>query len=352
MKSKKMIEVNIPNLLRAISENKKKLCICICITAVVAVIVAFSIPRIYKSRVILAPESSSTGGLSSFSSLADMVGINLDMASENDAIYPEIYPDLISSNDFLVSLFDCKVKSLDGKINTTYYDYIKNMQKQPWWMYSVDLVKDLIKKISSPVAKKSGKGPNPFMLTKEEDDIAKYISQNIKCSVDKKTSVITIEVTAQDPLIAAEMTEIVKGRLQQFITNYRTKKARADMEYTKMLCNDAYSKYEEKRKEYARFCDSSLDISLPSYTIKQEELENEMSLAFSTYRQLSEQLNMTQAKVLERTPAFTIVQMASVPVKHSNMPKAIILLLFEIFGVALFIGYISYKNRKEIFFIP
>ena len=351
MAKNKWITINVPELVKTVGKQRKLLIQCALVTAVVAIVFAFSVPRIYKSSVVLAPESSSTNGLSNFSSLADMVGVNLDLASGTDALYPEIYPDLLESNGFLVSLFDCKVKSLKGDINTTYYQYMKDMQEVSWFVYPFKLVGAMLNRLLAPadVTGKKGGKPDPFMLSKEQDDVAKAISKNIKCSVDKKTSVITIEVTAQDPLIAATMTEEVRKLLQESITNYRTNKARTDMNYIKALYDDAFKEYEQARKVYARFSDSYQNLSLPSYQIKKEVLENEMSLKFSNYRQLSEQLQLTQAKVLERTPAFTIVKMANVPVKHSNMSILVILVLFEILSLGGFLALICYRNRKEVF---
>ena len=350
MATNKIVSINVPAFFTMLARKRKGLLLCVCITAVVAIVYAFSIPRIYKSSVVLAPESSSTSGLSSFSSLADMVGINLDFAASGDALYPDVYPDLIGSNDFLVSLFDCRVKSLKGDIDTTYYAYIKDMQKASWCLYPLRLVGKLLSGSKSSGAEGDGDhAPNPFMLTKDEDEVAKAISSRIQCAVDKKTSVITIEVTDQDPLIAAEMTEVVRKQLQVFITNYRTNKARSDMEYIKGLHDDAFKEYEVARREYASFSDSYQALSLPSYMIKKDELEGEMQLKFAAYRQLSEQLQITQAKVLERTPAFTIVKMASVPLKHSNTSKIVILFLFEFFVVGGYVLLLCYRNRKDIF---
>ena len=348
--SNKLISINAVALIGMINEKKKSLLRCAFLIAILAVIIAFSIPRIYKSSVTLAPESSMSNTFSSFASLADMVGINFNMANGSDAIYPEIYPDLISSNDFVVSLFDTKVKSLDGTINTTYYDYIKNCQATPWWAYPLGWIKSMLELLKSDKDKGGkDKAPDPFMLTKEQDDVAKKMLSDIQCSVDKKTNVITIVVTAQDPYIAACMAEVVRKQLQVFITNYRTNKARTDMEYVQKLCDEAFKDYEASRKKYASFSDGYQNITLPSYIIKRDELENEMSLRFSTYKQLSEQLQITKAKVMERTPAFTIVQMASVPLKHSNMSKIMILIMFEMIFVGGYFLYLCYRNRKKLF---
>lgn len=348
MASKKLISINIPVLINIIAKKKKALATCFLLTAIVAVIVSFSIPRIYKSSVTLSPESSVANGFGNFASLADMVGLNLNMATGGNALYPEIYPDLIRSNDFLVSLFDVEVVSQDKTLRTTYYDYIKNWQKVPWWMLPIRWIKSLLPK-EEGYSQQHGDAPDPFMLTKEQDDVAKAISANISCGVDKKTNVISIEVTAQDPLIAATMTEVVRKQLQVFITNYRTNKARSDMEYIQDLCDQAFKEYEKARITYSQFSDANQKIFLPSYNMKREGLENEMALKYEAYRQLSEQLQITKAKVQERTPAFTIVKMATVPLKHSNTKKIVILFVFEVLAIGAYLLIIAYRNRKQLF---
>lgn len=80
---------------------------------------------------------------------------------------------------------------------------------------------------------------NPFRLTKKQDEIARNIASKVSCSVDKKNYVISISVEDQDPLICATITDTVQSRLQQFITEYRTSKARKDLEYYQKLCADA-----------------------------------------------------------------------------------------------------------------
>lgn len=348
MASKKLVNINIPELFKIIAEKKKALTICFFVTAIVAVIVSFSIPRIYKSNVTLSPESSISTGFSNFSSLAEMVGLNFSMASGSDAIYPEIYPDLIRSNDFLVSLFDVEVTSLDSTMHTTYYDYIQSKQKVPWWTLPIKWIKDLIPQDDGGI-QQQGSAPDPFMLTKEQDGVAQSISGNINCSVDKKTNVISIEVTAQDPLIAATMTEVVRKQLQVFITNYRTNKARSDMKYIQGLCDEAFADYEVARKKYSKYSDANQNILLSSFRMKQEELENEMILKYEAYKQLSEQLQITKAKVQEHTPAFTIVKMATVPLKHSNTKKIIILFFFEVLAIGTYLLIIAYRNRERLF---
>lgn len=141
------------------------------------------------------------------------------------------------------------------------------------------------------------------------------------------------------------MADSVKTRLQSFITNYRTSKARNDLAYTEKLYKEAKERYEKSRQQYASFADANSELILQSYKSKQEELENELQLNFNTYSAMSNQLQAARAKVQERTPAFTTLQSASVPLKPAG-PKRMIFV--AVITVLTFIGTtlrILYKEK-------
>ena len=74
-------------------------------------------------------------------------------------------------------------------------------------------------------------------------------------------------------------------------------------------------------------------------------------MKYNAYTQVYEQLQLSRAKVQERTPAFTIVQSASVPVKHSNKSKLVVMLLFMFLGGSLRLAILLWKKRSEIWSI-
>ena len=343
----KEYKINIFKLLRIIADDWKKMTITCFTFGIIAIIVAFNIPKIYKASVSLAPETSENSSLgSNIASVASMIGMDMNFGQGNDAIYPEIYPDLMQSTRFIVGLFDIKVQTEDGKITTTFYDYLKTKQKSPFWEELIDYGRNLFKKkTKGNISKKV----DPFRLSKEQMDIVNAISSDIDCKVDKKTSIITIEVTTQDPLISACMADSVKARLQLYITNYRTNKAKADVAYMEKLYKQAKENYTKVRKQYAEFSDANEEMLLNSYKSKQEELENEMQLQYNMYTEVARQLQLSKAKLQEKTPAFTVVQNSTVPSKHSNKPKIIILLQFIILGFILRFCFLIYYRRKDIF---
>ena len=90
-------------------------------------------PRTYSASVLLAPEMASGDEMGGLSAIASSFGFNLGGGSSVDAIYPTLYPDLLSSNDFIVSLFDVQVKTIDGEIQTDLYSYMLKHQKKTFY---------------------------------------------------------------------------------------------------------------------------------------------------------------------------------------------------------------------------
>ena len=319
-------------------QNKKGYVITFFSSVVLGLIVGFSVPKTYTTKVMLAPESSSESALGgSLSSLTSLVGINMNGMSV-DAIFPEIYPDVVRSTTFLVGLSEIHVQSADKKISTTLYDYIANEQKYPWWLYPIEL-------FDGDDEEAAKKKLNAYRLDEEQAEVIKAINEFITCSVNKTTGVITITATAQDPLISAVLADSVRVRLQDFITDYRTRKARVDLEYYTKLASEAKSEYEKARRLYGSYADANVDLTLTSFKAKEQDLENDMQLKYNAYTTIVTQLQMAKAKVQERTPAFTVIQGASVPQKPAG-PKRVLFVLSMMF--LTFMGTTVYVFKSFI----
>jgi len=337
--------IDVAKILKFIYKNRKTYYKVLAIVFVLACIWIFPQPRYYSSDVSLAPETNANpeGGLSS---IASTFGISLGGA-QNDAIYPSLYPDIFESTEFIVSLFDIQVETLDGSVKTNYYDYLLKHQKanpitQPF-KAMVRSVKNMFE------SKEDGKGNpdviDPFMLTKQQELIVRAVKGNIKCNVDKKNDVTTIVVRDQDRLVCATIADSVRVRLQNFITMYRTSKARIDLDYYVKLADEAKADYNNAVAAYSSYCDSHKDVILQSYISKRDELENQMSMKFNTYTAMCSQLESAKAKVQDRTPAFTTLKNATVPIKPAG-PKRMIF----VFGclVFAFLGTYAFTYYKQV----
>ena len=94
------------------------------------------------------------------------------------------------------------------------------------------------------------------------------------------------------------------------------------------------------RRQYAAISDASTNVTLRSAVLKMEDMENDMQLKFNTYTTINAQLQAAKAKVQERTPAFTVLKGAAVPVKPAG-PKRVVFVAAMLFLASLVtIGYI------------
>ena len=315
--------IDLEKLVKKLFQKKMMIIIACVATAVISSILIVCVPRGYTSQVMLAPEDDSGGG-STLSDIASSFGFDFGAMRSSDAIYPLLYPDLFDSNDFVVGLLQTRVETLDGSIDTTYLEYLMNHQKSAPWSAVINKVKSLVSPKPRDVAARGKKeGIDPFMLTYKEFMIVKKVKENIKCTVDKKTNVITINVKDQDPLICATMADSACARLQNFITQYRTSKARKDFDYYSELLEEAKLDYRRSAKEYSDYCDSHKGMVLQADISKRDELESEMNANYNTLTVLNAQIQTAKARIQEKTPAFTMLQNASVPVKAST-PKRMI----------------------------
>ena len=340
--------VNITDVVCLIKSDKKMMGIYLGVAAILGLIIAFTTPKTYKSSVMLAPEESGAGFSGSISSLASMIGMNMKLGQSGDAIYPELYPDLMSSTDFVVNMFRVKVQTQKGDVKCDYYTYLTKHQPIALVDYPKIALAKIIKglKPAEQKSKRQDGARTPLWLSKDEDEVAQVISHKIECQVDKKTNVITITAEDNDPLVAALIADSAKAHLQEAITVYRTQKSRIDLDYMQKLFNEAKAQYDKARQTYASYADANQDVMLQSYKMKEEDLENEMQLKYNIYQQVVEQLQLAKAKVQERTPAFTTIQSASVPVKHSGRGKLSTLVVWLFFGFCLRSAILFWKNRK------
>lgn len=315
------------------------------IVLVVTYLIVCQVPRYYVSNTVLAPEFSGSGVSGGLSSLASSIGLGSlsKIGDESDAINVDMYPDLFKSNDFLRNLMDVEVTTNDKSYKGTYYEYLETRtQSAPWekWMSALkqkfsDKPVDKTKTIPSKL--------NLFNLTEKQSGVFGGVKEKIKCSVDKKTAVISISVQDQDPLVAATIANECSKKLQVFIMDYRTKKARKDFEYYKNLCDEARAEYDNERKVYAVMADADMDVILPSVTQELEEQENVMQLAYDKYTSLYGQMQMARAKLQEVTPVITVIESATVAVKPAG-PKRMLIAIGVTVVVMLMMFFISVQS--------
>lgn len=348
--NEKGLKIDMRKLIALLLQGKRQFMITLAITLVLSAVYIFSIPRFYTCKVMLAPESieaaSGLGSIMSSFGLGDMAN------GSTDAIYPMLYPDLIESKEFMCSLFDAKIETDDGDVHSTYYDYLLKHQKQPWWNGGVKAIKSLFPKNENTLSQgrvNNKKQRQSFALTVDEETVTKILENNISCKIDNKTNVITISVIDQDPLVSAIIADTMMIRLQRFITEYRTKKARGDVEYTTKIYKEAKELYDKAAARYAAYSDANWDIVSNDAMVKRQTLENDMNIKYNNFSSISTQLQAARAKVQENTPAFTLLQGPTIPSKPTGPKRVMFVFAMMIVAFMCNVLFVLRKHLLDIF---
>ncbi len=336
------LEIDLMDLLRKVVSIRKKIYKAAGIGLIIGVIVAISIPKQYTVEVTLSPEMGSAkgGGLSGLA--ASFLGSDVTMGDGSDALNASLSADIVSSTPFLLELSTMKIPVLKNEMMTlnAYLDE----ESSPWWSYVIGLpgmaiggVKSLFISEEDEFMSSDKASYGTIELSKKESVKIETLKRKIAASVDKKTAMTTVAVTFQNPKVAAIVADSVVGKLQEYIINYRTSKAKEDCVYLERLFKERQQEYYVAQKKYADYLDSHDNIILQSARAEQERLQNDMSLAYQVYSQVASQLQVARAKVQEEKPVFAVVEPAVVPLNPSGTSKKIYVLAFIFLSVCIVI---------------
>ena len=335
------IEIDLMDLLRKVIGIRKKIYKAAGIGLIIGIIVAISIPKQYTVEVTLSPEmgNNKEGGLSGLA--ASFLGSGVTMGDGTDALNASLSADIVSSTPFLLELSAMDIPVTKNEVMTlnTYLDE----ETSPWWSYVIGFpgmviggVKSLFTEEDEIVSfNKTGQGA--IELSKKESKKIATLKKMITASVDKKTSMTSVTATFQDPKVAAVVADSVVKKLQEYIIDYRTFKAKEDCIYLEKLFKERQQEYYAAQKKYANYLDSHDNLILQSVRAEQERLQNDMSLAYQVYSQVASQLQIARAKVQEEKPVFAVLEPAVVPLFPSGTSRKIYVLAFIFLSVCIVI---------------
>lgn len=336
------IEIDLIGILRKIIGIRKTIYKAAGIGLVIGIIVAISIPKQYTVGVTLSPEMGNTkaGGLSGLA--ASFLGSGMAINEGTDALNASLSADIVSSTPFLLELSTMKIPALEGETMTL--NVYLDEESSPWWSYVIGLpgmviggVKSLFTEEESELVPSDKANLGTIELSKKESKKIESLKKKILASVDKKTSMTTVSVTLQNPKVAAVVADSVVRKLQEYIIDYRTSKAKEDCLYLERLFKERQQEYYDAQKKYADYMDSHDNIILQSVRAEQERLQNDMSLAYQVYSQVANQLQVARAKVQEEKPVFAVVEPAVIPLYPSGTSRKIYVLAFIFLSVCIVI---------------
>jgi LPS O-antigen subunit length determinant protein (WzzB/FepE family) len=142
------------------------------------------------------------------------------------------------------------------------------------------------------------------------------------------------------------MADSVKAHLQDFIIRYRTSKAKEDVAHYQLMRDSAEIEYNKAMEKYSLYCDSHMNTILQSYQSERDKLESDMMLKQNALAAMETQLQSTKVKLQEKTPAFTTLKSAIVPIKPAGPKRMIFVAMMLILSSIVLSVWLT---RKDIF---
>lgn len=326
------LQIDWMGLFRQLFAIRKKLCKVAAISITASIVIALSIPPKYTVSITLSPEmgsGKSGGGLASMAT--SFLGRNISSDSP-DALNATLAPDIVASTPFLLELLNSRIINQDNTIDTTFTAYLDE-QKSPWWGYilqapgkAINSIKSLFKDEDKVMI--SAETPQSSIIEISRKDLQKLrrLRKLITAEMDTKTAITTLTITLQDPKVTATIADSVVSKLQQYITAYRTSKAKEDCLYLEKLYKERQQEYYAAQQRYAHYVDANSNVVFQSTLAERERLQNDMNLAYQVYSQVAQQLQVARAKVQEEKPVFAVVEPAVIPLDPSGISRKVVAL--------------------------
>ena len=311
------VQIDWAGILTKLLKHWKQIFIIAFVFGVMGIFSALTMKRVYGVNLTLAPEIQSRSG-NTLSNMASMLGLGgINMSAATDAMNITLFPEICKSTPFLTALLDVPLESYVSEemkeegmkpVHTTVYKHLtgEDREKSAFAKWLASLRNNEPEKPYTGVQ-------DPTELTRKEAAVVKALSNIISCEVDKKTGVTTVSVVMDDRLMVKQLADTVCTRLQLYVSDYRTKKAKADYDYYCMLADEAKEEYKKAQAAYARSVDYDRSVILQSAQSERDRLREEANLASQIYSQMAQQRELTRAKIQEEKPVYAVVQPAVLP---------------------------------------
>ncbi len=339
------IEIRFSDIILFLKESKQRIIWGFIIGLCLGALYAFSKPNMYTTQVTVLPELQSKGaGLGNLGSLAGLAGINVDNLGSQDAIRPDLYPNVLHSVPFALYLLKQPVYSTKLRDKMTLEEFISRFAATGFFGQLSSFFS------SNDDAKEETPDPTNFskaiQVTKQQNELIKLIQVSALAEHDKKTGIITITAVEPDPAVAATVARLSLEYLTNYVTTYRTEKARKQVTFLSQRVNEAKSNYQSSEYALSSYRDRNRSLYLNTAKIDEQRLQADYLLAQSVYNELSKQLEQAKVKVQEETPVFKTLEPPTVPLRKSGPKRTLIMLGFGIIGVLVSLANVFVQRVK------
>lgn len=331
-------EIDLIELAKVLWNKRKAIIKSGFIGGCIGIVIAFSLPKVYTSSVVMVPEvQSSSSSMSSLGGLASLAGISI--GGESVGITEQLYPQIVASRPFIFEFADMMV-DVEGK-DMTLLEYFVDEYKRPWWSVVFGAPFKALGFVLESFRGEEPEGDGSIdlkALTKDQENYAERFAELINLSIDSKTFVMTLNVSTQSPEISLMLADSLLVALDEYMAMYKTSKIRAELKSNVSMLRKARANYYEADSIYAAAVDSRRNIISKVANISLDRLSNEKDIRYQIYSQIASKVELNKTQLNEQTPILTVIEPATMPIKASSPHKMMILVAFAFLGGAIVVG--------------
>ncbi|AEI50311.1 lipopolysaccharide biosynthesis protein [Runella slithyformis] len=322
------IEISFSDIFQFFRSNFRHMALWGTVFGILGTMYAFTAQKEFESKAVVLPEIASSGSLGKIGglgALAGLAGIDISQMNSTEAIRPDLYPSITQSLPFALHLLQQKVYISSIQKTLTVEDYFNSLNKS--WVDTFFNAKEKTAPKLDP-----HQYSQTVELNKIQEILVKEIQKRVVTGFDRKTGIITINTKMPDPVVAATVARLSVEYLKEYVTNYRTDKARKQLIFLQKQVNEAKARYQNSEAALAGYRDRNSFLVMNSAKISEQRLQSEFMLAQNVYNGLVQQYEQAKIKVQEETPIFKMLEPAKIPLKRSEPKRTITILIFTFLG--------------------
>ena len=317
--------------------------------AVLGILVALSSPVVFTASSTFLPQSSQSGGSSSLSGVASLVGINLGGNISGNEIPPSIYPQITESVPYKRALLDLPLNINPSEPPVILKDYL--IEKKSSFnligslkKYTIMLPFTILTAIKGK-PKGNDKGfKSEMSVSLEEEELFETLSDMLSLSVSAKEGFVSLSASMGDPLICAIVAKGAQEILQKSVIDYKIKSASELLTFNQKQLDLKKIEFDSLQNKLALFKDSNLNIIDSRFENRLSGMEAEFGIVNAVYQALSKQLEQSKLQVSKDTPVFSVIKPVTIPNMRSAPKRSLMVLIYTFIGFVLGCGFVLTKR--------
>ncbi len=344
-------EIDLIALTKTVWDSRRLIIKSLIIFASIGVLVAILSPKEYTASSTMVPQlsngASKMGGLSS---LAAMAGFNLNLDNSGQDLSPLVYPQIVQSIPFQLELMNTKFTFENIDTPVSLFDYYTNYNKPGVLAlvkkYTIGLpfvILGAIKGKPDEAAQTAITPSSTISLTEDQEEIRKIIAEKLTLETNEKDGLIVLNAVFFEPKLSAQIAQKAQEMLQEYITKFKIKKAKAQLEFIQERYQEKKNEFEKAQANLAEFRDRNKNVTSAIALTQEDRLQSDYQLIFNVYSELAKQLEQAQIKVKEDTPVFAVIKPVTVPLEDNNS-GLMTLIIWTFLGGVIAVAWIFGKQ--------